>query len=257
MAFLPAHHRKGPVAPNARRSTEDGCLTPAAPLGSQRAVETSTGPRLLAPNRQSIMLLMNAVVRYLTHPQVQIDPAVPVPSWGLSAEGRSRVQTLIRAAWLTGTAEVISSAERKAIETAQMIAAALSVDFEIREAMHENDRSATGFLPPREFESTADEFFAQPNQSIRGWERAVDAQARIVREVESVLERQQQGDILFVGHGAVGTLLFCHYAGVPISRVHDQPSGGGHYFTMTRADRRVLHAWRPMERAFKLRSVRR
>ena len=200
------------------------------------------------------MLLMNAVVRYLTHPQVQIDPGVPVPSWGLSAEGRGRVQTLIRAGWLNGTTKVISSAERKAIETAQMIAAALGADFEIREAMHENDRSATGFLPPAEFETTADEFFAHPDRSVRGWECAVDAQARIVRGFESVLGgMQQDGDVLFVGHGAVGTLLLCHYAGLPISRVSDQPSGGGHYFTINRADRRVLHAWRPMERAFKRR----
>lgn len=27
------------------------------------------------------------IVRYLTHPQVQIDPDVPVPQWGLSSVG--------------------------------------------------------------------------------------------------------------------------------------------------------------------------
>ena len=30
------------------------------------------------------------IVRYLTHPQVQIDPDVPVPQWGLSPVGRAR-----------------------------------------------------------------------------------------------------------------------------------------------------------------------
>ena len=194
---------------------------------------------------------MPVLVRYLTHPQVQIDPAIPVPAWGLSATGRDRVQALIRAGWLAGTTKVISSAERKAIETGEPLAAALGADFEIRAAMHENDRAATGFLPPEEFERTADAFFARPNESIRGWERAADAQARIVREAESVLEAAPEGDLLLVGHGAVGTLLFCHYAGLPISRLHDQPAGGGHYFTMTKADRKVSHAWRPMERAFK------
>ena len=194
---------------------------------------------------------MPALVRYLTHPQVQIDPAVPVPAWGLSATGRDRVQALIRAGWLAGTTKVVSSAESKAIETGEPIAAALGADFAIRAAMHENDRAATGFLPPEEFERTADAFFAQPHESVRGWERAADAQARIVREAESVLEGASEGDILFVGHGAVGTLLFCHYAGLPISRTHDQPGGGGNYFTMTKADRKVFHAWRPMEQAFK------
>jgi broad specificity phosphatase PhoE len=198
-----------------------------------------------------MIAFMTAFVRYLTHPQVEIDPAVPVTSWGLSAIGRARVQSLVAADWLAGTTQVISSAERKAIETAQPIAAALGIDLEIRAAMHENDRSATGFLPPGEFESVADEFFAHPHRSVRGWERAIDAQARIAREAESVLGRHHDGDILFVGHGAVGTLLFCHYSGAPISRTHDQRVGGGHYFTVMKAGRKVVHAWRPMENAFK------
>lgn len=187
------------------------------------------------------------LVRYLTHPQVQIDPRTPVPSWGLSHAGHRRVEDLVRAGWLSGTTQVVTSAERKAIETAQPIAAALGAEIEIREAMHENDRSATGFLPPTEFESVADRFFSEPSSSTRGWERASDAQARIVREMEIVLTRSQRGHVLIVGHGAVGTLLYCHYAGLAISRDHDQPAGGGHYFSMTLEGRQVLHGWRRME----------
>jgi len=192
---------------------------------------------------------MTTFVRYLTHPQVLIDPAVAVPSWSLSAVGRARVQGLVAAGWLEGTTQVVSSAEQKAVETAEPLAAAMGVLLEIREGMHENDRSATGFLPPGEFECVINQFFAYPYQSIRGWEPAADAQARIVRETEAVLSRQHQGDVLFVGHGGVGTLLFCHYSKAVINRVHDQPSGGGHYFTMIKEDRRVVHAWRRMEDA--------
>ena len=192
------------------------------------------------------------LVRYLTHPQVQIDPHVPVQSWHLSAIGAARVQALIAAGWLAGTTVVVSSAEQKALETAEPLAAALGVPLETRAEMHENDRSATGFLGSVEFASVANEFFAHPNQSIRGWERAVDAQVRIVREAEAVLSRQHEGDVLFVGHGAVGTLLLCHYCNVTISRTHDQRSGGGCYFTMTKANRRVLHSWRCMEDRFEV-----
>jgi hypothetical protein len=45
----------------------------------------------------------------------------------------------------------------------------------------------------------------------------------------------------------VGTLLFCHHAGLPIDRVHDQPAGGGHVFAVARDGQRVLHAWRRVE----------
>lgn len=187
-----------------------------------------------------------SIVRYLTHPQVQIDPDVPVPQWGLSPIGRARTEALVNAHWLAHTTQIISSAERKAIETAEIIAGRLGIMIEIRAAMHENDRSATGFLKPDEFEQVADQFFAQPHLSVRGWERAVDAQARIVREAEAVLTRNRPGDILFVGHGAVGTLLFCHIAGHPIDRIHDQPAGGGNCFACAR-DGRVLYGWRRMD----------
>jgi broad specificity phosphatase PhoE len=149
---------------------------------------------------------------------------------------------------LTGTTLIVASAERKAVETAEPIAAALGIGVEIIEAMHENDRSATGFLPPTEFETVANEFFACPERSVRGWERAVDAQARIVREAERVLNRTPSGDVLLVGHGAVGTLLFCYYAKLIIARCHDQPGGGGNYWAISQRDRRVLHPWRPIEK---------
>ena len=187
------------------------------------------------------------IVRYLTHPQVQIDPDVPVPQWGLSPVGRARTEAVARAGWLARTTQIVSSGERKAIETAEIIAARLGLMIEIREAMHENDRSATGFLKPAEFEQVADRFFAEPHLSVRGWERAIDAQARIVREAEAVLSRNRPGDVLFVGHGAVGTLLFCHTAGHPIDRVHDQPAGGGNVFAFARDGRQVVHGWRRME----------
>jgi len=190
---------------------------------------------------------MTNVVRYLTHPQVNIDPSIPVPRWGLSEVGKARTEAVTATGALSGTTQVISSGEQKAIETAEIIAAKLGVDVEVREAMHENDRSATGFLVPDEFEAMANQFFAQPHASIRGWERAVDAQRRIVQEVEHVLARNTPGDVLLVGHGGVGTLLYCHYSGLAIARAHDQLAGGGCFFAFRSHDRRVLHAWRRLE----------
>lgn len=192
---------------------------------------------------------MVQLVRYLSHPEVQVDPAIPVRRWGLSRKGRRRIEDFSRGNWLVGTTQIVSSDEHKAVEAAQVIADALKVDLEIRAQMYENDRSSTGFLPPDEFEKTADAFFAHPDESVRGWERAVDAQTRIVGEVEHVLTRPVAGDVLFVGHGAVGTLAYCHYSGNPISRDFDQPAGGGNFFSFVKEGRRVLHHWRRMEEA--------
>lgn len=184
---------------------------------------------------------------YLSHPQVAIDPAVPVPDWGLTDLGRRRTEALAEQAWLRGFRRIVASRERKAAETAGILAAALGLPAETPPSMHENDRSATGYLPPPEFEATADLFFRHPEESIRGWERAVDAQARTVGALTRALADAPDRPTIFVGHGGVGTLLQCFCARLPISRAHDQPAGGGNHFGFDLARRSVLYGWQSME----------
>ncbi|MDH3281617.1 MAG: phosphoglycerate mutase family protein [Gammaproteobacteria bacterium] len=192
---------------------------------------------------------MSQIVRYLTHPQVRINPEQDVPQWSLNDVGRARVTSLAkRPGALLGTTRVVSSAETKAFETARPLADALDARLEVRPAMHENDRSATGFLAVEEFERVADQFFARPNESVRGWEKAADAQRRIVAEVDAVLSEEDAGDVLIVGHGGVGTLLFCALSNLPINRQFDQgPGGGGCWFAFEREARRPLSRWKQME----------
>jgi broad specificity phosphatase PhoE len=185
---------------------------------------------------------------YITHPQVRIDPDVPVPQWGLSELGRERTEKAAKLGWAMQLGRILSSDETKAIETAEILAGASGVKVEIIEGMHENDRSATGFLPPPEFEAAADWFFSNPTESFRGWERAADAQARIVSAVDTVLAGHDPTvPIAFVGHGGVGTLLKCHLRQIPISRAEDQKGGGGNLFRFSLADRAVSCDWTPIE----------
>lgn len=185
---------------------------------------------------------------YITHPQVAIDPAVPVPKWGLSQIGRARAEQAARSSWAAMLERIVSSDEVKAIETANILAAPHDILPEVGEHMGENDRSATGFLVPDEFEKAADWFFAHPTESFRGWERAIDAQRRIVEAVESKLAAHDvRKPIAFVGHGGVGTLLKCHLAGIPIARSSDQPGGGGNLYAFSLSDRTLQCDWTPME----------
>lgn len=185
---------------------------------------------------------------YITHPQVRIDPTTPVPEWGLSEVGRMRTLTASQLPWAATLQRLVSSTERKAIETAEILAALRELSVEVLPGLHENDRSATGFLPPQEFEQAADWFFAHPDESFQGWERAVDAQARIVATVTRILDEHDSAvPIAFVGHGGVGTLLKCHLTGQPIGRDRDQPSGGGNLFAFSLADRIVTCDWTAME----------
>ncbi|YBV95865.1 phosphoglycerate mutase family protein [Phyllobacteriaceae bacterium JZ32] len=185
---------------------------------------------------------------YITHPQIVMDPAVPVPQWGLSETGSARINAISARPWALSLTRIFSSDEKKAIETAEILAGKSGCLVAIDPLMGENDRSSTGFLPPPEFEKAADRFFAEPETSFRGWERAVDAQTRIVRAVNAALERcLGAGPVAFVGHGGVGTLLKCHLAGTPIARDRDQPPGGGNIFAFRLSDRACLCDWKPVE----------
>jgi broad specificity phosphatase PhoE len=184
----------------------------------------------------------------VTHPEVAVDPARPVPQWSLSAAGRERLHRLVVLPWVRTAGFVASSAERKALKTAQAVAAAAGRDVHVEEELGENDRSATGFVPPERFEVLADAFFADPEVSVEGWETAAAAQARIVGAVDRVLDLAARtvppsGSVVIATHGGVGTLLQCALRGVPVSRSLDQP-GQGSWFTVDTADRRVLHGWR-------------
>ncbi|MEM9475642.1 MAG: histidine phosphatase family protein [Pseudomonadota bacterium] len=186
-------------------------------------------------------------ILFTTHADVVIDPDVPVPDWPLSERGRARHAAQAQAlAAGPVPAAIWSSGERKARDAAEILAAATGVAHRIAEGLHENDRSATGFLPPDEFEQTADAFFAHPDQSIRGWETARQAQARIVREVGAcVAATTDDGDVWIVAHGGVGALLLAHVTGQPISRALDQPGrGGGNAFAYTDPPPVLDHGWR-------------
>lgn len=182
---------------------------------------------------------------FITHPEVVVDPSVPVPRWQLSDAGIRRMRAFVAEPFLQDVETVWASSETKAIEAAGFLAARLGLGLSVLHDLHENDRSATGFLPPAEFERVADAFFAEPAVSVRGWERAVDALIRIATAVDRVLAGTPSGDVAIVAHGAVGTLLLSCYAGRPISRADDQPFQG-HYWSFEIDSRQVIHGWKPI-----------
>jgi broad specificity phosphatase PhoE len=190
-----------------------------------------------------------ALLYFITHPDVLIDPNVPVPDWPLSPRGRERMQAMLAQPWVPTLGAVWCSTERKAIDGATIIADAISAIPRRLAALGENDRSSTGYLPRAEFETTADAFFANPHDSIRGWEKAIDAQRRIIAAIAIVLAGTPAGqDAAVMSHGGVGALLLCHLKQRMISRSEDQPdTSGGNYYCFDRETYSPRHGWMPIE----------
>lgn len=182
------------------------------------------------------------MLRYVSHPEVVMDPAIPVPEWVLSDTGRARVEALARRPWVATLTRVITSSEPKAIETAEILAGAAqqALVVEVRSSTAEIDRSSTGYLSHEDHETHANLLFAAPESSANGWERAIDAQRRMVVALEDLLEEPDA--TVVVGHGGVGTLWWCHLAGIEIARRHDQRRGGCLY-AVDPVDSRPTSAW--------------
>jgi len=189
------------------------------------------------------------LVYFITHPDVVVDATIPVPDWSLSMHGLARMQGVKQQAWVSDITAIYCSTEKKAIDGAEVLAPFCALPIKRLEALGENDRSSTGYLPAAEFEMIADKFFAEPANSVRGWETANAAQKRIVKAVEQLIdEDESDGAIAIVSHGAVGALLLCHLAGYPIDRQYDQPgAGGGNYYAFELNSKQLVHEWKPID----------
>jgi broad specificity phosphatase PhoE len=199
---------------------------------------------------------------FVTHPDVVIDPAKAIERWSLSPRGCERMRALLDQPWLSRVGRVLSSSEQKALDGAEILVSALGLPHEVVAELGEYDRSSTGLLAPSEFWPLVDEFFRKPTESIRGWERAVDAQARVLGAVRGAATRALQAsdggrpDLVFVAHGAVGALLLASLSGAAISREFDQPhppaggppgTGGGYYFSFSMPSLALEHGWRAID----------
>jgi broad specificity phosphatase PhoE len=175
-----------------------------------------------------------------------------MPRWGLSAVGRARATAFATRQPLPAGTRIFSSTEQKALDLAEILSARRGSIVSSDDAFCENDRSSTGFLADEAFTEAVRQLFGAPEQSYRGWERASDAQKRIVSAVKTALaEVPPEAPVVFCGHGCVGTLLKCSLAGRPIALGEDQRQmaapGGGNVFAFDRSAFTLISDWVAME----------
>ena len=71
-----------------------------------------------------------SLVYFITHPDVVIDPDVPVPQWPLSARGKERMKKILTQSWIGTIGSVYCSAEQKAIDGAKILVKHLAIDYD-------------------------------------------------------------------------------------------------------------------------------
>lgn len=145
----------------------------------------------------------------IRHAPVELDLAVAAEHWTLSAEGRKLAERLAALPILENLQAVWSSPEPKAQATARPLVDRHNAAFLIHPHLAELQRGPNN-LPDREdYESAVRQAFANPETSSGGWERACDAQRRIVAGVNEIAA-QASGPVAIVSHGLVLSLLVAH-----------------------------------------------
>lgn len=189
------------------------------------------------------------LVYFITHPNVVIDPAVPVPQWSLSERGKERMKALLAKPWIPTIGSVYSSTEQKAMHGAKILAEYLALDYKMVKDLGEIDRSSTGYLPHDQHAAAASKFFAYPDRSTLGWETALAAQQRIIQAVDSLVEQDKGSlNIALVSHGAVAALYLCHLKGHQISEKEEQPGvSGGNYYCFEAKSKSLVHGWQQID----------
>lgn len=148
----------------------------------------------------------------IRHAPVALELDRPSAQWTLTAEGMALAQQLASTPVIDGLEAVYSSPEPKARETALPLALQFGVSLEERDELRELDRGPSNLPDRAAYAAAVAQALGDPERSVNGWERAADAENRIVACAREV-DRQHAGAIAIVSHGLVLSLLLAHLRG--------------------------------------------
>ena len=150
----------------------------------------------------------------IRHSIPEPEATAPASQWRLSHRGRGRCEELAKHMEKYNLGLVVSSFEAKAIETAKLTAAHLSIPTEIAFGIHEHERSNVGFLPSQElFRARVAEFFDRLDEVVFGNESAAQALARFTAAIDALIATYGEESFGVVTHGTMMSLYVAELMG--------------------------------------------
>ena len=147
------------------------------------------------------------------HSMPEMEQDRPANTWKLSEEGQRRAQRLAEHLKEYGAEAIVSSAEPKAKQTADIIARHLQLNVQILLDLHEHDRTNVSYLPHDAFQASMRAFFQKPDELVFGRETAEQAYTRFNRAVHSILNEHRNKTVVIVTHGTVISLFVSRLTG--------------------------------------------
>lgn len=148
--------------------------------------------------------MMTSVIM-VRHGQPEIDPSQPAADWPLSEAGREATRELALVIGRFAPGRIVTSPERKAMETGDEIAAVLNLQVATDHDLREQGLINLPYLSDDAFRQAVRTHFLRPDEIVLGGESARDAGARLARAIDNVREHSSETlrPSIFVTHGRV------------------------------------------------------
>ncbi len=146
------------------------------------------------------------------HSVPQVSDEADYRQWPLSDEGE--VLTARAADYVAGfkPTRVVTSDERKAVQTAQIIAKRVGVSIKVGPGFREHDRVGVAWPGTGQRARELQHFFAKPTERVFGNETAVEALKRFDAALRRCLA-ERTGPVAVVTHGTVMSLYLARLTG--------------------------------------------
>ncbi|MFW9799617.1 MAG: histidine phosphatase family protein [Candidatus Thorarchaeota archaeon] len=151
---------------------------------------------------------MDTLIHLLRHAETRIDPNTSPVEWHVTEEGAKIAQMLASSGVFDNVDLVVSSAEYKAIESAQPFAERLGLETSIEPRFNELERVGDHISSRNEYLRRVKLALLNQDSSVHGWETAANAIRRFKQGIRSVESKAESDAVLVVSHGLVLSLYF-------------------------------------------------
>ena len=155
---------------------------------------------------------MNPALILVRHSTPAIDPSVPSTDWPLNAAGIDAARRLAFQLAPFKPIRLLSSPERKARETAEIMGERFGLNVQVKADLQEHKRQGSGFLPMEDFEKGISTLFRLPDVVAFGSESALDVFARITDSLPA--PGRDEGPTVVVSHGTAISIYMSRTFGI-------------------------------------------
>ncbi|OLS33262.1 MAG: hypothetical protein HeimAB125_00590 [Candidatus Heimdallarchaeota archaeon AB_125] len=145
---------------------------------------------------------------FLRHALTTIDSSQPAEKWVISEEGIEEICNAVSSGKFDDVDVIISSSEKKAIQTAYYLAERTEKEINLNPNFKELNRGQEFVDTQEDYETRVWRIFDNPTTCSFGWETAESALARFKRGIFRLENTYSNQKIIVVSHGIILTLFF-------------------------------------------------